>query len=109
MERKKNLFLTSAPWSLSQSYVLGRVRAGSSKRTASQASHAAAMSNLTCRNCGKMFAYSFNMVRHRRQCEGRYHLQCAVCGRQFHRRDLYADHLKMAHGLQDTKRDSYMS
>ncbi|KAK7481229.1 hypothetical protein BaRGS_00027489 [Batillaria attramentaria] len=59
-----------------------------------------------CRNCGKTFAYSYNMVRHRRQCEGTFHLVCGVCGKKFHRRDVYAVHLNTVHGLQDDKRRS---
>ncbi|KAK7481228.1 hypothetical protein BaRGS_00027488 [Batillaria attramentaria] len=59
-----------------------------------------------CRNCGKIFSYNDNMVRHRRQCEGTFHLKCHVCGRQFHRRDLYASHLAVAHGIMDDKRQN---
>ena len=57
----------------------------------------------TCRNCGKTFAHSVSMLRHRRKCEGTPHLTCNVCGRQFHRRDSYSDHLGVAHGLADDK------
>ena len=57
----------------------------------------------SCRSCGKTFAHSVSMLRHRRKCEGTPHLTCNVCGRQFHRRDSYSDHLSMAHGLVDDK------
>ncbi|XP_025094194.1 zinc finger protein 436-like [Pomacea canaliculata] len=46
-----------------------------------------------CRNCGKTYRQSHNMLRHRRQCEGTFHLQCAACGKRFFRRDSYMDHL----------------
>ena len=89
----------------SHSFTLEHVREAAEARVTSWPSSAPA-DNCTCRNCGKTFAYSFNMVRHRRQCEGKYHLQCPACDRQFHRRDLYADHLRAVHGLQDEKRDT---
>ncbi|KAL8575155.1 hypothetical protein ACOMHN_055148 [Nucella lapillus] len=50
-----------------------------------------------CRNCGKHFAYSHNMVRHRRKCEGTYHLQCPECGQQFNRKDVYNVHVRTKH------------
>ncbi|KAK7481196.1 hypothetical protein BaRGS_00027456 [Batillaria attramentaria] len=55
-----------------------------------------------CRNCGKGFAYSHSMIRHRRKCEGTYHLSCQFCGKQFHRRDLYAEHLASNHNAVDS-------
>ncbi|KAL8579075.1 hypothetical protein ACOMHN_036014 [Nucella lapillus] len=66
----------------------------------SRSSHGARTS---CRNCGKTFAHSVSMLRHRRKCEGTPHLTCAVCGRQFCRRDSYSSHLAVAHGLADDK------
>lgn len=57
-----------------------------------------------CRNCGKTYAHSHSMLRHRRLCEGTPHLMCQVCGRQFHRRDRYSEHLRLAHNLFDIKR-----
>ncbi|KAK7481234.1 hypothetical protein BaRGS_00027494 [Batillaria attramentaria] len=57
-----------------------------------------------CRNCGKTYAHGHSMLRHRRHCEGTYHLKCDACGRLFHRRDLFSDHLKVVHGIQDKKR-----
>ncbi|KAL8575154.1 hypothetical protein ACOMHN_055147 [Nucella lapillus] len=53
--------------------------------------------SLTCRNCGKTFSISSNMLRHRRQCEGRGHLQCRHCGKVFSRRDKYKRHLLIRH------------
>ncbi|KAL8579069.1 hypothetical protein ACOMHN_036008 [Nucella lapillus] len=46
-----------------------------------------------CRNCGKRFPYVQSMTRHRRQCEGAFHLSCPYCQKRFHRRDYYNDHL----------------
>ena len=40
-----------------------------------------------------MFNYSKNMIRHRRKCEGNFHLQCPVCGQGFSRRDHYNLHV----------------
>ena len=48
---------------------------------------------LECRNCGKQFNYSKNMVRHRRKCEGNFHLCCPDCGKGFNRRDKYNLHV----------------
>ncbi|KAK7481199.1 hypothetical protein BaRGS_00027459 [Batillaria attramentaria] len=50
-----------------------------------------------CRNCHKVFHYHYSMARHRRQCEGAYHLTCHVCGLMFHRRDRYNTHLRVRH------------
>ena len=49
--------------------------------------------SLQCRNCGKMFTFAYNMIRHRRKCEGNFHLQCPVCGQGFSRRDHYNLHV----------------
>ena len=54
--------------------------------------------SLSCRNCGKTFSITSNMLRHRRQCEGRGHLMCGYCGQQFARRDKYSRHLALKHG-----------
>ncbi|KAL8575153.1 hypothetical protein ACOMHN_055146 [Nucella lapillus] len=48
---------------------------------------------LQCRNCGRTFTQPYNMVRHRRKCEGKFHLQCPYCGRGFYRRDKFNIHL----------------
>ncbi|KAK7481198.1 hypothetical protein BaRGS_00027458 [Batillaria attramentaria] len=53
--------------------------------------------SLRCRNCGKTFSYAYNMVRHRRKCEGVFHLQCPHCGRGFHRRDKLTMHIARYH------------
>lgn len=38
------------------------------------------------------------MLRHRRKCEGTFHLQCQLCGQQFSRRDYYNTHVRTKHG-----------
>ncbi|PVD29684.1 hypothetical protein C0Q70_08939 [Pomacea canaliculata] len=48
-----------------------------------------------CRNCGKTYRQSQHMLRHRRQCEGTFQLQCGTCGKGFSRRDLYNQHLRI--------------
>ncbi|XP_076460751.1 uncharacterized protein LOC143293581 [Babylonia areolata] len=37
------------------------------------------------------------MTRHRRQCEGTYHLSCPICQHKFYRRDYYNAHLESKH------------
>ncbi|KAK7481227.1 hypothetical protein BaRGS_00027487 [Batillaria attramentaria] len=59
-----------------------------------------------CRNCGKTFTYTHNMVRHRRKCEGKCHLQCPLCGQQYNRRDHYYVHLLNKHNVHMTERES---
>ena len=54
--------------------------------------------SLQCRNCGKLFTFAYNMIRHRRKCEGNFHLRCPACGQGFNRRDKYSLHL-LKHGL----------
>ena len=39
------------------------------------------------------------MTRHRRRCEGSYHLSCELCGQRFHRRDRYNTHLQIKHNV----------
>lgn len=79
---------SSAPWALPlhvlpHNYTLLRDRSDGS---------------LSCRNCGKTFSITSNMLRHRRQCEGRGHLMCRFCGQQFARRDKYTRHMSLKHG-----------
>ncbi|XP_076469095.1 uncharacterized protein LOC143299655 isoform X2 [Babylonia areolata] len=57
-----------------------------------------------CRSCGKGFAYSHSMMRHRRKCEGSYSHTCQLCGKLFHRRDLYVDHMSTNHNVVDVPR-----
>ena len=54
-----------------------------------------------CRNCGMAYVHMPNLRRHRKKCEGHYHLQCHLCQQRFYRRDLYQDHLIMKHGTVD--------
>ena len=44
------------------------------------------------------------MIRHRRKCEGSFSHNCQFCGKQFHRRDLYVDHLSSNHNVVDVPR-----
>ena len=44
------------------------------------------------------------MIRHRRKCEGSFSHNCQFCGKQFHRRDLYVDHLSSNHNVVDVRR-----
>jgi hypothetical protein len=37
------------------------------------------------------------MMRHRRKCEGKFSYSCEVCAKQFHRRDLYKEHMATNH------------
>ncbi|XP_076460709.1 uncharacterized protein LOC143293577 isoform X5 [Babylonia areolata] len=53
----------------------------------------------SCRNCGKTFTYSQNMLRHRRKCEGTFHLECGLCGQLFNRKDYYNTHCITKHGV----------
>ncbi|XP_076460714.1 uncharacterized protein LOC143293577 isoform X9 [Babylonia areolata] len=54
-----------------------------------------------CLSCGQVVSHRNNVSRHRRKCQGIGHLQCAMCGKAFYRRDLYQGHLWTAHHLQD--------
>ncbi|KAL8579074.1 hypothetical protein ACOMHN_036013 [Nucella lapillus] len=60
----------------------------------------------SCRNCGKTFTYSQNMLRHRRKCEGTFHLECALCGQLFNRKDYYNTHCSTKHGMMTGGRGS---
>lgn len=63
----------------------------------------------TCRSCGKTFAYSQNMLRHRRKCEGTFHLSCIVCGQLFSRSDYYNAHMRSKHAGVETSCGSDLS
>ena len=39
------------------------------------------------------------MIRHRKKCEGVFHYNCSVCGKQYYRRDLYREHLYSRHRM----------
>lgn len=52
-----------------------------------------------CRNCGKRYKMDKTMIRHRKKCEGVFHYNCSVCGKQYYRRDLYREHLYSRHRM----------
>ncbi|KAL8579080.1 hypothetical protein ACOMHN_036019 [Nucella lapillus] len=52
---------------------------------------------LTCRNCHKLFLNRCSLQRHRKKCEGDFHLACHICHQRFYRRDLYREHLVSKH------------
>ena len=52
---------------------------------------------MTCRNCNKVFLNRCSLQRHRKKCEGDFHLACHLCDQRFYRRDLYRDHLASKH------------
>jgi uncharacterized Zn-finger protein len=54
-----------------------------------------------CPHCFKSFVHKSNLRRHKKQCEGQYHLECQYCRQLFYRRDLYQDHLLNRHGIMD--------
>lgn len=53
---------------------------------------------LQCRRCGRQYQQNCSLLRHRRNCEGRFHLECPVCNRKFYRRDVFKNHMKIHHG-----------
>nr|KAG5695232.1 hypothetical protein BaRGS_008060 [Batillaria attramentaria] len=55
----------------------------------------------TCRTCNKVFLHQCNLLRHRKKCEGDFHLTCQVCGMMFYRRDVYQNHLADKHHILD--------
>ncbi|KAK7481232.1 hypothetical protein BaRGS_00027492 [Batillaria attramentaria] len=55
----------------------------------------------SCRTCGKVFLHQCNLFRHRKKCEGDFHLTCHVCGMKFYRRDHYQGHLAYKHQTVD--------
>ena len=63
----------------------------------------------TCRTCNKVFLHQCNLLRHRKKCEGDYHLECHLCGKQFYRRDYYQDHLATKHNTGDVLKGSFKS
>jgi KRAB domain-containing zinc finger protein len=54
-----------------------------------------------CQNCGKGFRWPHTMTRHRKKCVGIFMYSCRLCGKPFHRRDAYIEHLKGKHKVFD--------
>ncbi|KAK7481289.1 hypothetical protein BaRGS_00027549 [Batillaria attramentaria] len=50
-----------------------------------------------CPKCGASYVHFPSLSRHRRQCERKIEMACAVCEKRFHRKDHYWDHLRRAH------------
>ncbi|KAL8579081.1 hypothetical protein ACOMHN_036020 [Nucella lapillus] len=63
----------------------------------------------TCRTCQKTFLHQCNLFRHRKKCEGDYHLACHLCGKRFYRRDYYQEHLAIKHNTVDVLKGSFKS
>ncbi|KAK7481285.1 hypothetical protein BaRGS_00027545 [Batillaria attramentaria] len=57
----------------------------------------------TCRTCSKVFVHLCSLSRHRKKCEGNFHLSCHLCGMKFYRRDHYRNHLADKHQAVDEK------
>ncbi|KAL8575150.1 hypothetical protein ACOMHN_055143 [Nucella lapillus] len=57
------------------------------------------MQQYQCRRCGKCYQQNCSLIRHRRSCEGRCHLNCPMCGMQFYRRDLLRRHTILVHNV----------
>ncbi|KAK7481204.1 hypothetical protein BaRGS_00027464 [Batillaria attramentaria] len=51
----------------------------------------------SCTRCGRQYSHQPGLIRHRKQCEGRYDIQCPVCYKQFHRRDACKQHILSKH------------
>lgn len=54
-----------------------------------------------CPKCGMRYAQTCSLGRHRKKCEGRSGLACIFCGRVFHRKDKYREHLLARHQYVD--------
>ncbi|KAK7481197.1 hypothetical protein BaRGS_00027457 [Batillaria attramentaria] len=50
-----------------------------------------------CARCGRQYAHARGLIRHRKQCEGRYDITCLVCGKMFTRTDKYKQHMNNKH------------
>ncbi|KAK7109646.1 hypothetical protein V1264_013650 [Littorina saxatilis] len=84
----------------------GRADSGSSvsNRDEGPAARGSSGRRYVCRSCGKVFSYGHSMVRHRRKCEGSPSHRCQFCSKQFHRRDLYREHLASHHHVTEPPR-----
>ena len=60
-----------------------------------------------CQTCGKLFLHQCNARRHRKQCQGDFHLQCHMCDKKFYRRDKYQYHLLTQHGVLDARKGTF--
>ncbi|KAL8579076.1 hypothetical protein ACOMHN_036015 [Nucella lapillus] len=61
----------------------------------------ARLGRFMCVRCGRSFVHRTNLCRHRKKCEGNFHLSCPECGQLFHRRDRYKEHLEKKHSRLD--------
>ena len=86
-----------------------RVHKQSAAVTASGRAPSGERPTYTCRTCSKVFLHQCNLLRHRKKCEGDYHLECHLCGKQFYRRDYYQDHLATKHNAIDVLKGSFKS
>lgn len=52
-----------------------------------------------CSKCNQSFGYMGNLSRHRKACEGKFHLKCSFCDKVFYRQDVLKIHLASKHCL----------
>lgn len=55
-----------------------------------------------CTKCNQSFGYLGNLSRHRKACEGNFHLKCPYCAKGFYRQDVLKIHLLSKHGVSST-------
>ncbi|KAK7481288.1 hypothetical protein BaRGS_00027548 [Batillaria attramentaria] len=59
----------------------------------------------TCAKCGAGYLHFQSLWRHRRKCEGTYRVSCALCEKQYHRKDHCLIHLRRVHHITDRPED----
>lgn len=52
-----------------------------------------------CEKCHQSFGYLGNLSRHRKACEGNFHLKCPRCDKTFYRQDVLKIHMQNKHGI----------